>query len=215
MDETRDPHPHAHPGDPVPAGAPGSGRLLAWGIALALHSLALIAATLVVAAITRPEPRRDGLVHRTTVVVPEPTLRPRDRPEPRPDPQAPDLALPPATPEAVAPTVLPPIDGDLAALANLAAEEADAPRRQEAVGEHELGGRALLAPIGAGGGGLGLFANRQRGNQMDALRRHQGSKRSQTAVDQALEWLHRHQDADGAWDAQRYVRHCQADGPSS
>jgi hypothetical protein len=54
------------------------------------------------------------------------------------------------------------------------------------------------------GGGKGSFGNRNGGGRVLMVRRHGGSKVTESAVDHGLEWLAKHQEADGHWDAQKY-----------
>ncbi|HYG73953.1 MAG TPA: hypothetical protein VEK08_03015 [Planctomycetota bacterium] len=54
------------------------------------------------------------------------------------------------------------------------------------------------------GGGHGSFGQRQGGGRRLMVKRHGGSKATETGVDSALRWLAYHQEADGHWDAKKY-----------
>jgi hypothetical protein len=68
--------------------------------------------------------------------------------------------------------------------------------------------------IGIGGGAGGRFG-RGRGGKRN-LKAGGGGRRTQTAVDLALEWLKNHQSGDGKWEAEHFSNHCKlnkCDGP--
>ena len=65
--------------------------------------------------------------------------------------------------------------------------------------------------IGVGGGAGGAFGGRRGGHRN--LKAGGGGKKTETAVDLALEWLKRHQSEDGRWEADNYERHCK--GPKN
>ncbi len=68
--------------------------------------------------------------------------------------------------------------------------------------------------IGIGGGAGGAFGGRRGGHRN--LRAGGGGKKTQTAVDLALEWLKNHQSPDGHWDADGFDTQCKlnkCDGP--
>ena len=58
------------------------------------------------------------------------------------------------------------------------------------------------------GGGAGIYQLRNRAGRRAGVRKYGGSAGSETAVAAGLEWLQRHQDADGKWDAIEFTRHC-------
>jgi hypothetical protein len=60
--------------------------------------------------------------------------------------------------------------------------------------------------IGIGGGAGGAFGGRRGGHRN--LRAGGTSKKTQTAVDLALEWLKNHQSSDGRWDADGFDQQC-------
>lgn len=60
--------------------------------------------------------------------------------------------------------------------------------------------------IGIGGGAGGAFGGRRGGHRN--LRAGGGGKKTQTAVDLALEWLKNHQSPDGRWDADGFDAQC-------
>src|SRR5262249_7200000 len=70
-------------------------------------------------------------------------------------------------------------------------------------------GNGLFGGDGTGnglgsGGGKGSFGNRNGGGRVLMVRKHGGSKVTESAVDHGLEWLAKHQEGDGHWDAQKY-----------
>jgi hypothetical protein len=67
-------------------------------------------------------------------------------------------------------------------------------------------GPATKSVIGVGGGAGGRFG-RGRGGKRN-LRAGGGGRRTQTAVDLALEWLKRHQSPDGKWEAAHFSKRC-------
>jgi len=60
--------------------------------------------------------------------------------------------------------------------------------------------------IGIGGGAGGAFGGRKGGHRN--LKAGGGGKKTQTAVDLALEWLKNHQSPDGRWDADGFDAQC-------
>ncbi|HYF51545.1 MAG TPA: zf-HC2 domain-containing protein [Planctomycetota bacterium] len=61
------------------------------------------------------------------------------------------------------------------------------------------------AGIGVGtGSGRGSFGNRQGGGRKLMVKRFGGNKATEDAVDAALYWLARHQEADGHWDIKKH-----------
>ncbi|MFH0940161.1 MAG: zf-HC2 domain-containing protein [Planctomycetota bacterium] len=59
--------------------------------------------------------------------------------------------------------------------------------------------------IGVGtGSGKGSFGSRHGGGRKLMIKRHGGSLATENAVDTALRWLARHQEADGHWDVKKY-----------
>ncbi|MHC4914721.1 MAG: prenyltransferase/squalene oxidase repeat-containing protein, partial [Planctomycetota bacterium] len=68
-----------------------------------------------------------------------------------------------------------------------------------------LGGTGVNASIGVGGGGMaGCYGFRDGGGRKKATARWGGSSGSESAVEAALAWLHRHQEPDGHWDAKKW-----------
>lgn len=68
-----------------------------------------------------------------------------------------------------------------------------------------LGGTGTVAALGLGGGGGGAFGRPTgKGGRLRRAIRGGGSRATESAVDKALEWLARHQEADGSWDAIKY-----------
>ncbi len=54
------------------------------------------------------------------------------------------------------------------------------------------------------GAGHGSFGNRNGGGRRLMVKKHGGSKATESAVDVALRWLAYHQEADGHWDSMKY-----------
>jgi hypothetical protein len=54
------------------------------------------------------------------------------------------------------------------------------------------------------GSGHGSFGSRNGGGRRLMVRRHGGSRATETSVDAALRWLAYHQETDGHWDAKKY-----------
>jgi hypothetical protein len=76
--------------------------------------------------------------------------------------------------------------------------------QDDAISDIPLGGTGVVGSLGVGGGGAGCFGFRTGGGRKLAALRGGGSKRSEAAVDAALEWLARHQERDGRWDCDKY-----------
>jgi hypothetical protein len=71
---------------------------------------------------------------------------------------------------------------------------------QDAISDIPLGGVGTTGSIGVGGGGMaGVFGYRGGGGRKRAIKRFGGSKATESAVEAALQWLKRHQNADGSW----------------
>jgi len=76
--------------------------------------------------------------------------------------------------------------------------------QEDAISDIPLGGTGVVGNIGVGGGGAGCFGYRSGGGRRKAVARFGGSRASESAVDAALRWLARHQEADGHWDTVKY-----------
>ncbi len=64
--------------------------------------------------------------------------------------------------------------------------------------------------IGVGNGaGRGSFGNRNGGGRRLMVKRHGGSKATESSVDKGLAWLARHQEPDGSWAAEKYADNLQ------
>ena len=61
--------------------------------------------------------------------------------------------------------------------------------------------------IGGGGEGGGAYGER-RGGKLDLVTRRGGGPETEDAVLAALKWLSRHQNSDGSWGVQAYIREC-------
>ncbi|MBN1808431.1 MAG: terpene cyclase/mutase family protein [Planctomycetes bacterium] len=75
---------------------------------------------------------------------------------------------------------------------------------EDAISDIPLGGTGTVGYLGVGGGGAGLFGYRTGGGRKRALQRGGGGSDTENAVNRALEWLARHQEADGHWDGEKY-----------
>jgi len=77
--------------------------------------------------------------------------------------------------------------------------------QEDAISDIPLGGTGTVGSIGVGGGGMaGCFGYRDGGGRKKAVGRFGGSTATESAVEAALRWLARHQEADGHWDAVKY-----------
>ena len=65
------------------------------------------------------------------------------------------------------------------------------------------GGNGTGTGVG-NGAGHGSFGQRNGGGRKLLVMRHGGSKATESAVDKGLDWLARHQEADGHWDIRKY-----------
>ncbi|MCZ7646741.1 MAG: terpene cyclase/mutase family protein [Planctomycetota bacterium] len=90
-------------------------------------------------------------------------------------------------------------------------DESDAnnARGEEGLSDAFLGGTGVVASLGLGGGGAGAFGRpNSSGGRLRRAMQGGGGKATESAVDKALEWLARHQEADGRWS----VRQTEGDG---
>ncbi len=72
--------------------------------------------------------------------------------------------------------------------------------QEDAISDIPLGGTGVTGSMGVGGGGMaGCFGYRNGGGRKKAVARFGGSKATESAVEAALRWLARHQEADGHW----------------
>ncbi|MHC4914434.1 MAG: prenyltransferase/squalene oxidase repeat-containing protein [Planctomycetota bacterium] len=76
---------------------------------------------------------------------------------------------------------------------------------EDAISDIPLGGTGVVGSMGVGGGGMaGCFGYRDGGGRKRAVARFGGSPATESAVEAALRWLARHQEADGHWDGHKY-----------
>ena len=68
-------------------------------------------------------------------------------------------------------------------------------------------GKGLGTGFGRGGEGTG-FGGRGKGSREALLGRFGGTKQTERAVAAALDWLARHQNADGSWSVDKYYQRC-------
>jgi hypothetical protein len=84
-------------------------------------------------------------------------------------------------------------------------DSATAAGNEDAISDIPLGGFGTTGSMGVGGGGMaGVFGYRGGGGRKRAIKRFGGSKATESAVEAALRWLARHQEADGSWDAKKW-----------
>jgi hypothetical protein len=77
--------------------------------------------------------------------------------------------------------------------------------QEDAISDIPLGGTGTVGSIGVGGGGMaGVFGYRDGGGRKKAVGRFGGSAATESAVEAALRWLARHQEADGSWTPSKY-----------
>lgn len=78
-------------------------------------------------------------------------------------------------------------------------------RGEDGLSDVWLGGSGTVAALGLGGGGGGAFGRPGgAGGRLRRAIRGGGGKATESAVDAALAWLARHQEADGRWDCDKY-----------
>ncbi|GMV79467.1 MAG: hypothetical protein AMXMBFR7_06510 [Planctomycetota bacterium] len=75
---------------------------------------------------------------------------------------------------------------------------------ESAISDVPLGGVGTVAAIGLGGGGGGAFGQRLGGGRRRLATRGGGGVATESAVDAALAWLARNQEADGHWDTMKH-----------
>ncbi len=76
---------------------------------------------------------------------------------------------------------------------------------EDAISDIPLGGTGVTGSVGVGGGGMaGCFGYRDGGGRKRATKRFGGSPATESAVEAALQWLKRHQEKGGYWDAAKW-----------
>ncbi|MHC4914008.1 MAG: prenyltransferase/squalene oxidase repeat-containing protein [Planctomycetota bacterium] len=84
---------------------------------------------------------------------------------------------------------------------------------EDAISDIPLGGTGVTGSMGVGGGGMaGCFGYRDGGGRKRAIKRFGGSAATESAVEAALRWLKRHQEADGHWDIAKHEGGLRTDG---
>ncbi|MHC4916101.1 MAG: prenyltransferase/squalene oxidase repeat-containing protein [Planctomycetota bacterium] len=77
---------------------------------------------------------------------------------------------------------------------------------EDAISDIPLGGTGVTGSIGVGGGGMaGVYGYRDGGGRKRAVARFGGSPATESAVEAALRWLARNQEADGHWEITRHL----------
>ncbi|MCK6471801.1 MAG: zf-HC2 domain-containing protein [Planctomycetes bacterium] len=87
------------------------------------------------------------------------------------------------------------------------AESTSEAKGEDGISDAFLGGTGTVSSLGLGGGGrAGAFGRPGPGGKQRLVRARQmgGGKETESAVDKALEWLAKHQEADGHWDSTKY-----------
>jgi hypothetical protein len=76
---------------------------------------------------------------------------------------------------------------------------------EEAISDIPLGGTGAVGSVGVGSGGMaGVFGYRDGGGRKKATVRFGGSEATESSVEAALQWLKRHQEKEGYWDAPKW-----------
>ncbi|MCW8129153.1 MAG: terpene cyclase/mutase family protein [Planctomycetota bacterium] len=83
-------------------------------------------------------------------------------------------------------------------------EDSKARGDENSISDVPLGGTGVSASIGVGGGGGGAFGQRGVGGRRRLAAKGGGGQATESAVDAALRWLARHQEADGRWDCAKH-----------
>jgi hypothetical protein len=77
--------------------------------------------------------------------------------------------------------------------------------QEDAISDIPLGGTGVTGSMGVGGGSMGgCFGYRDGGGRKRAVKRFGGSKATESAVEAALRWLARNQEAEGYWDYDKH-----------
>ncbi|MCZ7646603.1 MAG: zf-HC2 domain-containing protein [Planctomycetota bacterium] len=172
-----------------------------WAISGAFHALLLLLLTLVGMALLQV--REDQLVFTTDL------MKQKDPPEPDPT-RVRDIFRQPLPVEAVTDVVTeqPIVVHEEVEVADHVetANESDlnSARGEDGLADALLGGTGSVAALGLGGGGGGAFGQRTGGGRRKLALRGGGGVATESAVDAALAWLARHQEADGHWDYKKY-----------
>ncbi|MCK6472841.1 MAG: zf-HC2 domain-containing protein [Planctomycetes bacterium] len=84
---------------------------------------------------------------------------------------------------------------------------------EDGISDIWLGGQGTVGALGVGGGGrAGAFGRPGgAGGRLQRAVKGGGGKATESAVDKALEWLAKHQEADGHWDTKKYEGRINAD----
>jgi hypothetical protein len=77
---------------------------------------------------------------------------------------------------------------------------------EDAISDIPLGGTGVTGVMGVGGGGMaGVYGYRDGGGRKRAVARFGGSPATESAVEAALRWLARNQEADGHWEITKHL----------
>lgn len=93
-------------------------------------------------------------------------------------------------------------------------ETADNQQNQQALGDPEansdspLLGKFDKSDIGIGGRAAGRFGSDRLGGKQNLVKERGGSSMTEEAVNLGLDWLKRHQNADGSWDSDGFTSLC-------
>jgi hypothetical protein len=174
-----------------------------WVISATVHSVLFLLAALITVSV--PVPKQDNIIIRSTMIKKDP---------PKYDPQKKrDVFKQPheiVSKEAVTTDKPLVVHEDVEVSDHFETDNnmdsATAAGSEDAISDIPLGGTGSTGSMGVGasGGLAGAFGYRGGGGRKRAVKRFGGSEKTESAVEAALRWLARHQDADGAWDSLKW-----------